>query len=79
MVVKYGLRLVIASIPFFIVFGISCSFKSKKIFYGSDYPDREFLETIKLTKKEFKKFKLKQIYQENIFYNNAREFLKKYE
>ena len=55
------------------------SIKSKKIFYGSDYPDREFLETINFTKKEFKKFKLKKTYQENIFYNNAREFLKIYE
>mgnify|MGYP001235721398 CR=1 FL=1 len=55
------------------------SLKSKKIFYGSDYPDREFNKTIILTKKEFSKYKLSQIYQNNIFYQNAKNFLKQYE
>ncbi len=55
------------------------SLKSKKIFYGSDYPDREFKDTIVLTKNEFKKYNLSKIYQKNVLYNNAKNFLKNYE
>ena len=61
-----------------VIFAIN-SIKSKKIFYGSDYPDREFKETISLTKKEFTKYKLIANYQKNVFYKNNKSFLKQYE
>lgn len=55
------------------------SLKGNKIFYGSDYPDRSYDDTIKMTYKEFKKYKLEDNYKNKIMYSNANKFIKMYE
>ena len=61
-----------------LIFAIN-SLRSKKIFYGSDYPDRDFKQTLSLTKKEFMKYNLNKNFQKNVFYENANSFLQLYE
>lgn len=55
------------------------SLKGNKIFYGSDYPDRDYLETLRLTFKEFKKYKLEKNLIKKVMLTNAERFIKIYD
>ena len=55
------------------------SLKGKKIFYGSDYPDRKLKQSLDLTKNEFRGSGISKKYLDNLFYNNAKNFLSEYE
>ena len=55
------------------------SLKGNKIFFGTDYPDRNYSSTIKLSIKELKKFKISKDVLKKIMYKNASEFIKMYE
>ena len=54
------------------------SLRGKRVFYGSDYPDRGITETLKLSIAEFEKFGLSREFQENVLFKNADEFWSKW-
>lgn len=51
------------------------SMRFKKIFYGSDYPDRTLKETLELTLNEMKSAGFSSEEQDAILYNNFKEFM----
>ncbi len=57
-----------------IVYAIK-SMKGERIFYGSDYPDRELGKTLKLTLDVFDKFNLTDDLIEKVLYKNAKKFI----
>jgi predicted TIM-barrel fold metal-dependent hydrolase len=57
-----------------IVYAIK-SMKGERIFYGSDYPDRELGKTLKLTLDVFDKFNLTDDLIEKVLYKNAEKFI----
>ena len=50
------------------------SMRYKKIFYGSDYPDRSVKDTLDLSIAEFRRVGISDTDQEAILYRNAKEF-----
>ena len=54
------------------------SLRGEKIFYGSDYPDRDLQKSLDLSLIEFKKFNLSKDYLKKILYDNSYEFLDLY-
>ena len=50
----------------------------KRIFYGSDYPDRELKKSLDLTLDVLKNNDLSPDYIENIMYHNANDFIKNF-
>ena len=50
------------------------SMRGNKIFYGSDYPDRELGESLKLSLSEFRSYGLGENLIEKVFYKNAKAF-----
>lgn len=61
-------------IPQDMVYAIQ-SLRGQRVFYGSDFPDRSFEDTIELTVKEFKKLGLSEEHQRMVMYDNAARFL----
>ena len=54
------------------------SMSGKRIFYGSDYPDRELKKSLDLTLDVLKNNDLSPDYIENIMYHNANDFIKNF-
>jgi len=54
------------------------SLRGKRVFYGSDYPDRGLGETLRLSVEEFSRFGLSEEMTHDVLYGNAREFLASY-
>jgi uncharacterized protein len=52
------------------------SMRGDRIFYGSDYPDRELGKTLELTKEVFNNFNLADDLIEKVLFKNAEKFIK---
>lgn len=52
------------------------SIKAERIFWGSDYPDRSYRETVELSLKEFDRMILAEDVRKSILETNAENFLK---
>ncbi len=63
-----------ASISSDIAYAIK-SIRGERIFWGSDYPDRPYSETVSLSLAEFKKMNLAKAHLLPVMENNARQFL----
>lgn len=50
------------------------SLKGKRVFYGSDFPDRSIPETLQLSLAEFERFGLEKEFQQSVLFDNADEF-----
>lgn len=50
------------------------SLKFKRIFYGSDYPDRSVKETLEQSIEIFDEYGLSEVQQSKVLYQNAKEF-----
>lgn len=54
------------------------SIRAERIFWGSDYPDRPYEETVKLSMQEFKKMDLSDSYLKAVLETNAERFLEEH-
>jgi predicted TIM-barrel fold metal-dependent hydrolase len=57
-----------------LAYAVNCM-RGERIFWGSDYPDREYQETVSLTKEEIGKWHLNEEYQNKIWHGNVLKFL----
>lgn len=55
-------------------YAVSC-LRGERIFWGTDYPDREYQETVHLTREEFAKWNLSADVQQKIYTGNVKQFL----
>jgi len=54
------------------------SIRAERVFWGSDYPDRPYEETVKLSMQEFKKMGLSDAYLKSVLRTNAERFLEEH-
>lgn len=66
-----------SSVPIDIAFSIK-SIRAERVFWGTDYPDRPYEETIKLSMQEFKKMGLSDAYLKGVLESNAERFLEEH-
>ena len=54
------------------------SIRAERIFWGTDYPERPYEETVKLSMQEFKKMGLPDAYLNAVLESNAERFLEEH-